>query len=166
MIIKIIKTYLLIFLLLKSFSPLADEGLKRENEVKNIINESILKWYSNLCSSNIEELVSLYSSKITFLPTSSKIVIKDLKGVKNYFIEVNEKYKAFKTNKCVLLNPEIILIDNNTVVATGIDKFEGVIDNENNDSFSIMGRQSFIFTKEKNEWKIIHHHRSRLPKQG
>ena len=166
MIRKIIKSYLLIFLLLKSFSPLADEGLKRENEVKNIINESILKWYSNLCSSNIEELVSLYSSKITFLSTSSKIVIKDLKGVKNYFIGVNEKYKAFKTNKCTLLSPEIILIDNNTVVATGIDKFEGVIDNENNDSFSIMGRQSFIFTKEKNEWKIIHHHRSRLPKQG
>ena len=51
---KIIKLYLLILLLLKSFSPLADEELKRENEVKNIINNSILKWYSNLCSSNIE----------------------------------------------------------------------------------------------------------------
>ena len=164
MIIKIIKTYLLIFLLLKSFSPLADEGLKRENEVKNIINESILKWYSNLCSYYIEELVSLYSSKITFLPTSSKTVIKDLKGVKNYFIEVNEKYKAFKTNKCVLLNPEIILIDDNTVVVTGIDEFEGVIDNENKESFNIKGRQSFVFIKENNKWKIIHHHRSRLPK--
>ena len=163
---KIIKLYLLILLLLKSFSPLADEELKRENEVKNIINESILKWYSNLCSSNTEELVSLYSSKITFLPTSSKTVIKDLKGVKNYFIEVNEKYKAFKTNKCVLLNPEIILIDDNTVVVTGIDEFEGVIDNENKESFNIKGRQSFIFTKENNEWKIIHHHRSRIPKQG
>ena len=164
MIIKIIKTYLLIFLLLKSFSPLADEGLKRENEVKNIINESILKWYSTLCSSNTEELVSLYSSKITFLPTSSKIVIKDVKGVKDYFIGINEKYKAFKANKCTLLSPEIRLIDNNTVVVTGIDEFDGVIDNENKDSFNIKGRQSFIFTKENNEWKIIHHHRSRLPK--
>ena len=163
MIIKIIKTYLLIFLLLKSFSPLADEGLKRENEVKNIINESILKWYSNLCSYYIEELVSLYSSKITFLPTSSKIVIKDLKGVKDYFIGINEKYKAFKANKCTLLSPEIRLIDNNTVVVTGIDEFDGVIDNENKDSFNIKGRQSFVFTKKNNEWKIIHHHRSRLP---
>ena len=61
---------------------MADEELTRENEVKNIINNSILKWYSNLCSSNTEGLVSLYSSKITFLPTSSKIVIKDLKEVK------------------------------------------------------------------------------------
>ena len=163
---KIIKLYLLILLLLKSFSPLADEELKRENEVKNIINNSILKWYSNLCSSNIEGLVSLYSSKITFLPTSSKIVIKDLKEVKNYFIGVNERYKEFKTNKCELLKPEIMLIDNNTVVVTGIDEFEGVIDNENQDSFNIKGRQSFIFTKENNEWKIIHHHRSRIPKQG
>ena len=163
---KIIKLYLLILLLLKSFSPLADEELKRENEVKNIINNSILKWYSNLCSSNIEGLVSLYSSKITFLPTSSKIVIKDLKEVKNYFIGVNERYKEFRTNKCALLQPEIILIDNNTVVVTGIDEFEGVIDNENQDSFNIKGRQSFIFTKENNEWKIIHHHRSRIPKQG
>ena len=83
---KIIKFYLLIFLLLKSFSSLADEGLRIENEVKNLIKNSILKWYSNLCSSNIEELVSLYSSKITFLPTSSKTVIKDLKEVKKYFI--------------------------------------------------------------------------------
>ena len=158
------KLLIVLFLLLKSFSTFADEGLKKENKVKNIINENILKWYSNLCSSNIEELVSLYSSKITFLPTTSKTVIKDLKGVKNYFIEVNEKYKAFKTNKCVLLNPEIILIDDNTVVVTGIDEFEGVIDNENKESFNIMGRQSFVFIKENNEWKIIHHHRSRLPK--
>ena len=59
-----------------------------------------------------------------------------------------------------------MLIDNNTVVVTGIDEFEGVIDNENQDSFNIKGRQSFIFTKENNEWKIIHHHRSRLPKEG
>ena len=164
MIRKNIKLYLLIFLLLKPFSPIAGESLKGESEFKNIINESILKWYSNLCASNTEELVSLYSSKVTFLPTSSKIVIKDLKEVKNYFIGVNERYKEFKTNKCELLKPEIMLIDNNTVVVTGIDEFEGVIDNENQDSFNIKGRQSFIFTKENNEWKIIHHHRSRLSK--
>ena len=160
------KLIIVFLILLKSFSVFADEGLNKENEVKNIINESILKWYSNLCSSNTEELVSLYSSNITFLPTSSKIVIKGLKGVKDYFIGINEKYKAFKTNKCTLLSPEIILIDKNTVVVTGIDEFEGVIDNENKDSFNIKGRQSFIFTKENNEWKIIHHHRSRLPEQG
>jgi hypothetical protein len=164
MIRRIIKLHLLIFILLNPFSPLANESLERENQVKNIINESILKWYSNLCASNTEEVVSLYSSKITFLPTSSKILIKHLKGVRNYFIGINKKYKAFKTNKCTLLNPEIILIDNNTVLVTGIDEFEGVIDNENKDSFNIKGRQSFIFTKEKNKWKIIHHHRSRLPK--
>ena len=160
------KLFIVFFILLKSFSSFADEGLKKENEVKKIINESILKWYSTLCSSNTEELVSLYSSKITFLPTSSKMVIKELKEVKNYFIGVNERYKKFKTNKCELLKPEIMLIDNNTVVVTGIDEFEGVIDNENQDSFNIKGRQSFIFTKENNEWKIIHHHRSSLPKQG
>ena len=158
------KLFIVFFILLKSFSSFADEGLKKENEVKKIINESILKWYSTVCSSNTEELVSLYSSKITFLPTSSKIVIKDVKGVKDYFIGINEKYKAFKANKCTLLSPEIRLIDNNTVVVTGIDEYDGIIDNENKDSFNIKGRQSFIFTKEKNEWKIIHHHRSRLPK--
>ena len=158
------KLFIVFFILLKSFSSFADEGLKKENEVKKIINESILKWYSTLCSSNTEKLVSLYSSKITFLPTSSKIVIKDVKGVKDYFIVINEKYKTFKANKCTLLSPEIRLIDNNTVVVTGIDEFDGVIDNENKDSFNIKGRQSFIFAKENNEWKIIHHHRSRLPK--
>ena len=158
------KLFIVFFILLKSFFSFADEGLKKENEVKKIINESILKWYSTLCSSNTEELVSLYSSKITFLPTSSKIVIKDIKGVKDYFIGMNEKYKAFKANKCTLLSTEIRLIDNNTVVVTGIDEFDGVIDNENKDSFNIKGRQSFIFTKENNEWKIIHHHKSRLPK--
>ena len=100
------------------------------------------------------------------MPTSSIKVIKDLKGVKNYFIGVNEKYKAFKTNKCTILNPEIISIDNNTVVVTGLDEFEKVIENEKKDSFNIKGRQYFIFTKEKNTWKIIHHHRSRLPKKG
>ena len=161
---KYYKKYLLVLIIFfNCFNLNSSENIK---EIKNTINNNILKWYSNLCSSNTEELVSLYSSKITFLPTSSKIVIKDLKGVKDYFIGINEKYKAFIPNKCTLLSPEIILIDNNTVVVTGIDEFEGVIDNENKDSFNIKGRQSFIFTKENNEWKIIHHHRSRLPKQG
>ena len=36
---------------------------------KNIIDEKISNWYSNLCSSNIEDVVSLYSSNITFLPS-------------------------------------------------------------------------------------------------
>ena len=161
---KYAKKYLLVLIIfLNCFNLNSSENTK---EIKNIINKNILKWYSNLCSFNIEGVVSLYSSKITFLPTTSKTVIKDLKRVKNYLIEVNQKYKAFKTNKCVLLSPEIILIDNNTVVVTGIDEFDGVIDNENKESFNIKGRQSFIFIKENNERKIIRHHRSILPKKG
>ena len=152
---------------------------------KNIINEKISNWYSNLCSSNIEAVVSLYSSNITFIPTTSKIIIKDLKGVKDYFTAVNEKYKEFVITKCELLSPEIIFLDTDTVIVTGIDEFEGKIKNENDESlnirgirkktiskikiendnsFNIKGRQSFIFKKENTDWKIIHHHRSSMPK--
>ena len=134
---------------------------------KDIINEKISNWYSNLCSSNIEGVVSLYSSNITFLPTTSKIIIKDLKGVRDYFIAVNEKYKEYVT-KCELLSPEIIFLNTDTVIVTGIDEFEEKIKNENNDSlnirgirkktiskikikndnsFNIKGRQSFIFKR-------------------
>ena len=152
---------------------------------KNIIDEKISNWYSNLCSSNIEGVVSLYSSNITFLPTTSKIIIKDLKGVRDYFIAVNEKYKKFVITKCELLSPEIIFLNTDTVIVTGIDEFEGKIKNENDESinirgirkktiskikiendnsFNIKGRQSFIFKKENTDWKIIHHHRSSMPK--
>ena len=148
---------------------------------KNIINEKISNWYSHLCSSNVEGVVSLYSSNITFLPTTAKIIIKDLKGVRDYFIVVNEKYKEFVITKCELLSPEIIFLNTDTVLVTGIDEFEGKIKNENDDglnirgirkktirkiknenSFNIKGRQSFIFKKEKNDWKINHHHRSNM----
>ena len=50
--------------------------------------------------------------------------------MKLFFAQVNKKYKLFKTNKCILYLIEIRLIDNNTVLLTGIDKFEGVIDNK------------------------------------
>ena len=151
---------------------------------KDIINGKISNWYSNLCSSNIEGVVSLYSSNITFLPTTSKIIIKDLSGVRDYFIGVNENFKEFVITKCQLLSSEIIFLNTNTVIVTGVDEFEGKIKNENNNSFNISGmrkktirkiknenkdslnirgRQSFIFKKEKNEWKIIHHHRSSMP---
>ena len=133
---------------------------------KNIINEKISNWYSSLCSQNTEGVVSLYSSNITFLPTTSKIIVKDLKGVRNYFEAVKEKYKDFVTTKCELLSPEIIFINPDTVIVTGIDEFEGKIKNENDNdnSFNIKGRQSFIFNKENTDWKIIHHHRSSMPK--
>ena len=73
---KYSKKYLLVLILfLNCFNLNSSENIK---EIKNTINNNILKWYSNLCSSNIEQVVNLYSSG-TFLPTSSKIVINDLK---------------------------------------------------------------------------------------
>ena len=60
------KLFIVFYILLKSFSSFADEGLKKENEVKNIINERILKWYSTLCSSNTEALVSYILQKLLF----------------------------------------------------------------------------------------------------
>ena len=35
---------------------------------------------------------------------------------------------------------------------------------KNDNSFNIKGRQSFIFKRENTDWKIIHHHRSTMPK--
>ena len=118
---------------------------------KNIINEKISNWYSNLCSSNIEGVVSLYSSNITFLPTTSKIIIKELKGVKDYFLAVNENYKKFVITKCELLSPEIIFLNTDTVIVTGIDEFEGKIKNENDESLNIRGIRKKAISKSKIE---------------
>ena len=91
---KYSKKYLLVLIIfLSCFNLNSSENIK---EIKNTINNNILKWYSNLCSSNIEQVVNLYSSKITFLPTSSKIVINDLQGVRNYFAQVNKSIKHLK----------------------------------------------------------------------
>jgi ketosteroid isomerase-like protein len=133
-------------------------------QIKNIINERITNWYSNLCSLNIEGLVNLYSSNITFLPTTSKIIIKDLMGVREYFIAIKELYKEFIITKCELLSQETIILNTDIVIVTGIDEFAGKSKNKNDDSFNIRGRQSFILKKENNDWKIIHHHRSNMPK--
>ena len=48
-----------------------------------------------------------------------------------------------------------------TAIVTGIDEVNGT--DKNNDPFNIKGRQSFIFKKENSDWKIIHHHRSKMP---
>lgn len=64
-------------------------------------------------------------------------------------------------NKRILLSPEIVRVDKFTVIVTGIEQFEGVIESAEGKNFILKGRQSFVFNKERNDWRIIHHHRSK-----
>ena len=89
----IIKLSLIIYFLFNPLYIYAEEDSNNSKEIKNIISDKITKWYASLCASKLKDLVNLYSSKITFLPTSSTTLIKDINGVNKHFIKISEKYK-------------------------------------------------------------------------
>ena len=60
-------------------------------------------------------------------------------GVRDYFTAVNEKYKEFVITKCELLSPDIIFLNTDTVIVTGIDELKGKLKNENDESLNIRG---------------------------
>jgi hypothetical protein len=156
-----VRSLLLIVFFLQSFVLFANDVPDNFNKDKKIIIENINKWYSNLCLGNKEKVVSLYSTDITFFPTSAKSLITELNGVDDYFTKAKEKLKNYNIKNCLLISPEIRILNNLTAIVTGIDEVNGT--DKNNDPFNIKGRQSFIFKKENSDWKIIHHHRSKMP---
>ncbi len=113
-------------------------------------------WNDALQTKNPQTVASLYSAKLSFLPTVSPKHIKSGDSTEDYF-------KAF-----VLKNPFGTITDDNVQVYedgmaylhTGMYTFEL---GEGAERAPVQARFSYMWNKEGNDWKITHHHSSVVP---
>lgn len=116
------------------------------------------KWTKAFTASDVEGIVKLYAPNALFLGTGSKTVVTKPEGIRKYF------KRALLSNRprgATLNTYSATVLSDSAVVVTGLDTVTGVRDGK---PFSAKGRVTFVIGKRGSEWRIVHFHRSRMPK--
>lgn len=115
-------------------------------------------WTQAFSDSDIEAMVRLYAPDAVFMGTGSKAVVTQPAGIRAYF------EKGFLTDRpraARIYDTSIVVISDTSVVVTGLDTISNTRDGKVN---SVNGRVTFVLARRGSEWKIVHFHRSAMPR--
>ena len=93
-----------------------------------------------------------------FIGTGSKTVVTDPAAIRTYF---EGALLTRKPRAAPISSLEILVLSDTAVVIAGLNTSTGVLDGN---TFSNPGRVTFVIAKRGPEWKIVHFHRSAMPK--
>jgi uncharacterized protein (TIGR02246 family) len=116
------------------------------------------KWTKAFTDSDVDGIVKLYAPDALFLGTGSKTVVVKPEAIRKYF------ENALLNNRprgATLGEYEVMPLSDAAVVVTGLDTVTGVRDGT---PFSNNGRVTFVVAKRGPDWKIVHFHRSAMPR--
>jgi uncharacterized protein (TIGR02246 family) len=116
------------------------------------------KWTKAFTDSDVDGIVNLYASDALFLGTGSKAVATKSEIIRKYFENalLNNRPRGAKLD-----GYEVMVLSDAAVVVTGLDTVTGVRDGT---PVSANGRVTFVVAKRGADWKIVHFHRSAMPK--
>lgn len=113
------------------------------------------RWENALLTRDPTQVAVLYCSTATLLPTMAKELILDQKGIIEYFTF----FESFEPT-VVMIEEHVELIDNLSYLHCGVYRFTLTIEGEQSD---VDARFTMIWQKTDDEWKVLHHHSSRVP---
>jgi uncharacterized protein (TIGR02246 family) len=116
------------------------------------------KWTKAFTESDVDGIVTLYATDALFVGTGSKTIAVKPEEIRKYF------ENALLNNRprgAALRESSTMVLSDSAVVVTGLDTVTGVRDGT---PFSADGRVTFLIAKRGSEWKIVHFHRSAMPK--
>lgn len=116
------------------------------------------KWAAAFNASDVDGIVQLYSEDAIFVGTGSTTVVTEPSGVRAYF------ETALLNNRprgATLASYETTVLSETAVAFSGLDAVSGVRDGV---PFSNPGRVTFVIAKRGVDWKIVHFHRSAMPR--
>jgi len=116
------------------------------------------QWSRAFSASDVDAIVRLYSDDAIFVGTGSKTVVTVTDGIRRYF---EDALLSNRPRGASLASYETMILSDTSVVVAGLDTVTGVRDGV---PFSNSGRVSFVIAKRGAEWKIVHFHRSAMPK--
>ena len=111
-------------------------------------------WNEALQSGDPKRVSALYAPDATLLPTLSKEVRQTPDAVEDYF----EDFLKLKP-KGAIIHQNVSLYDP-IAINSGVYSFETT---QNGVKHYLIGRFTFVYRKEGDEWKIIEHHSSMMP---
>jgi len=116
------------------------------------------KWTKAFAASDVDAIVNLNAPDALFIGTGSKTVVTDPAAIRTYF---EGALLTRKPRAAPISSSEVMVLSDTAVVIAGLNTSTGVLDGN---TFSNPGRVTFVIAKRGPEWKIVHFHRSAMPK--
>lgn len=126
--------------------------------MKDIANKNLESWTNALLQKDSSVMAGFYSNtNLSFLPTLDSRHVLNLEDTQDYF----ENHFLPKSPKCVEVSEEIVVsLSESSYCHTGKYIFEV---GPEDDRRTAEARFTYVWKKEGEDWKILHHHSSLLP---
>ncbi|TVP74021.1 MAG: SgcJ/EcaC family oxidoreductase [Rhodobacteraceae bacterium] len=111
-------------------------------------------WNDALQSGDAAKVAALYAQDATLLPTLSKEVRRSAESIEDYFTAFLKLHP-----KAAIIHQNISLYEP-IAINSGVYIFDTLV---NGQKHSVLGRFTFIYRKDGEDWKIIEHHSSMMP---
>jgi ketosteroid isomerase-like protein len=109
-------------------------------------------------ASDVDAIVKLYAPETYFMGTGSKSVVTDHAAIRKYF---ENAILTRRPRSAPITESHVVVLSDDAVLVTGLNSSNGVLDGK---PFSNPGRVTFVIAKRGADWKIVHFHRSAMPK--
>ena len=119
--------------------------------------ELVERWSSAFTQGDVNALMALFAPDAVFFGTSSKTIVADTDGIRNYF---ENSLLGSKRYVSVLTDIHVTILSDDAAIIAALNK---ITITENNHTDDLMGRLSIAARKREGLWKIEHFHRSALP---
>ena len=115
------------------------------------------RWSSAFTQADVNAVISLFAPNAVFLGTSSKTIVSDTEGIKEYF---ENSLLGSRRYVSVLTDIHVTALSHDAAMITALNT---ITITDNNQSDDVLGRLSIAARKSEGEWKIAHFHRSAMP---
>jgi hypothetical protein len=116
------------------------------------------EWAKAFAASDVDAIVKLYAPETYFMGTGSKSVVTDHAAIRKYF---EGAILTRRPRSAPITESHVVVLSDSAVLVTGLNSSNGVLDGK---PFSNPGRVTFVIAKRGPDWKIVHFHRSAMPK--
>lgn len=116
------------------------------------------QWTKAFAASDVDAIVALYSTDALFMGTGSKTVVTEPAAIRRYF---EDAILTRRPRAAPISSSEAMVLSDDAVLIAGLNDSMGVTEGK---PFSNPGRVTFVIAKRGAEWKIVHFHRSAMPR--
>jgi uncharacterized protein (TIGR02246 family) len=117
------------------------------------------EWIKAFDASDVERIVKLHAADALFLGTGSQTVVTRTEDIQGYF---ERTLKTDLPRGAVFSNYSSMVLSESAVLFTGLSASSRTREGK---TITSDGRVTFVIAKRPEGWRIVHFHRSAMPKQ-
>lgn len=122
------------------------------------VEQQSQRWADAYNSGVAESVTALYAKDAVLWGTSAVSITKGADAIKAYFEASNSRFPSLKAK----IQETVVQVFGDVAISSGVYEISNVVDGKI--VWVISARFSFAYARDGGEWKIVHHHSSRMPR--